>query len=471
MCKRAMITMAAIGVVVLLTIRWNAAQADPSPASKAAHPLAAWGVVGDGVADDTAALQQLISSKQGSIRLPKGVYRITSTLQCPLDELGFTSLHGDGVATIKMDGAGPALRLIGTHMKSADPGGFAPNVWNRQRMPLVDGLGILGANDEADGIEAVGTMQLTVSRVQIRGCRHGIHLVKNNRNVIVSDCHIYENRGVGVYYDDVNLHQSNIQGCHISYNDGGGIVSRAGNVRNVHITGCDLESNMGADSPATANVLIDCRGSHYGTAEVAITGCTIQHNSAGPDSANVRIIGASDPTEKLLAIREGHVTITGNVFSDVQCNVHLQECRGVTLTGNTFWMGYEHNLLIEQCSHVVIGANNLDRNPRYAYGTAATTKNRVVLRNSEDCTISGLHLSNVQGGPGMLIEKCRRMNIDHLTILDCSEGALRIDELRDSRLSGLLVHGNAKPQVVISNGKNNQIEEGIRWTSEPSRLE
>ena len=36
----------------------------------------------------------------------------------------------------------------------------------------------------------------------------------------------------------------------------------------IHITGCDLESNMRPDAPPTANVLIDCRGSQYGTAEV-----------------------------------------------------------------------------------------------------------------------------------------------------------------------------------------------------------
>ncbi len=222
-----------------------------------------FGAVGDGVADDTEAIQKAIDSAQGNVQFPKGRYRISRSLVVDLDKTGFTSLHGQGVAEVIMAGPGPAIKLVGTHFRSADPGGFDDKVWRQQRMPLVDGLGITGEHPEAVGIEAVGTMQWTATRLHLRKLLHGIHLTGNNRNVTISDCHIYENHGVGIYYDDVNLHQSNITACHISYNEGGGIVSRAGNVRNIHITGCDIESNMSPDTPATANVLIDASGSLF----------------------------------------------------------------------------------------------------------------------------------------------------------------------------------------------------------------
>ena len=61
----------------------------------------------------------------------------------------------------------------------------------------------------------------------------------------------------------------------------------------------------------------------------------------------------------------------------------------MTLTGNTFWMGYTHNLLIEDCSNIVIGTNNFDRNPRYDYGDSLDARNSLVVRNSEDCTLVG----------------------------------------------------------------------------------
>ena len=85
-------------------------------------------------------------------------------------------------------------------------------------MPLVDGIEILGRHMEASGIEAQGTLQLTITRVTVRSAFHGIHLIKCNRNVVISECHLHDNRGVGLFLGGVNLHQINVTNCHISYN-------------------------------------------------------------------------------------------------------------------------------------------------------------------------------------------------------------------------------------------------------------
>ena len=47
------------------------------------------------------------------------------------------------VARIVMAGPGPAFHFVGTHEGTANPPTFKPNVWDRQRMPLVDGLQFL----------------------------------------------------------------------------------------------------------------------------------------------------------------------------------------------------------------------------------------------------------------------------------------------------------------------------------------
>lgn len=429
-----------------------------------------FGAVGDGEADDTRAIQRAVDSNGGVIRLPKGVYRISKPIRIDLERIGYTSIEGGGVARIVMAGPGPALRFVGTHRKSADPESFSKAVWERQRMPLVDGVAIEGNHSDAVGIEAEGTMQLTLTRLHIRNTLHAIHLVGNNRNVIVSDCHLYENRGVGIFYDDVNLHQSNITGCHISYNDGGGIVSRAGNVRNIHITGCDIESNMSPRTAATANVLIDSAGSTYGTGEVAITGCTIQHNNVSPDSANIRIIGRSQPSRELDVVREGNVTITGNVLSDVKVNLHLKDCRGVTLTGNTFWMGFTHNLLVEDCSNIIVGSNNFDRNPRYNYGNSLEARNSLVVRNSEDCTLSGLHVTNVwRDSAGVLIDSCRRMNVTNCTILDCDNVGLWLKNVQKTRVSDCLIRddraGATSSSLRMTGGQGNMVVNNLLGTA------
>ena len=429
--------------------------------AQTADLLQALAKVSDGRSDASPILQQWINSGIGHYQLASGTYRLERTIEIDLSRTGYVTLEGSSASQLIMAAAGPALRFTGSHSKSADPAGFSQTVWDKERMPSVRGLAIRGAHPEADGIEASGTMQLTLSELHLRKLRHGVHLVNNNRNVLIDACHIYENHGIGIFYDNVNLHQSNIVGCHISYCDQGGIVSRQGNVRNIHITGCDIESNMSADAEPTANVFIDCRESIAGTAEVAITGCTIQHNDRGPQSANIRIIGLSKPSPTSGKVQEGHITITGNVLSDVQTNVWLESCRGVTLTGNTFWMGFEHNLLIDDCSHIVMAANNFDRNPRYDYGIAKTAKNRLLVRNSQDCTLTGLHISQVIKSAALKLENCQRFNVSGLTILDCDLG-LQLTNVTRSLFSSCLIDdsrdGSKSSKVNIEGGSGNRFD-------------
>lgn len=180
------------------------------PVPKTVKAALPFGLAGDGRTDDADALQRAVDSGVGSIHLPKGDFLIGKTIVVNLDRTGYTAFTGDGTAKIIMSGAGPAIRFVGTHDGTADPASFKPAVWDRQRTPMVQGIEIVGTNELADGIEAEGTMQLTIIGAVIRQVRHGIHLVRRNRNVLISSCHIYQNRGIGVFYDRVNLHQSNI---------------------------------------------------------------------------------------------------------------------------------------------------------------------------------------------------------------------------------------------------------------------
>ena len=453
------ITRSLATALLLCTFAWHATAKD----------VREFGAVGDGKADDTAAIQRAVNAG-GSVHFSKGSYRLTKTVLIALDRTGFVSLIGDGTARVVMAGPGPAFKFLGTHGGTADPEQFKPNVWERQRMPVVDSLAIEGAHPEADGIEAEGTMQITITRTHLRSLRHGIHLAVRNRNVLISDCHIYHCTGIGVFYDNVNLHQSNITGSHISYCAGGGIVGRGGNVRNIQIANCDIESNMGKNSPPTANILLDSAGGSI--AEVAITGCTIQHNSPGPDSANIRILGQGH--EPSLAQRvgtaitqEGHITITGNVLSDVQVNVHLKNARGVTLTGNTFWMGYQHDLLVEDSSNVVVGPNAFDRNPRYNYGTSTNVNGGLVFRGSRDCTLTGLHLNGVWRKPAaVLIEKCDRFHLANATILDSDGVGLLLRDTTNTRVAGCVIRDDraerkATRSLQVIGGKGNWILQNL----------
>lgn len=435
-----------------------------------------FGAIGDGVVDDTDAVQAAVDAGWGSVRFEEGTYRLTKTITVKLDEQGPLSLVGDGTARIIMTGAGPAFRIVGTHGGTADPASVKPEVLNHQLMPLVDGLEIVGAHAEADGIEATGTMQLTITRVNIRDCRHAIHLVERNRNLVVSNCHLYKNRGIGIFYDAVNLHQSNITGCHISYNAGGGIVSRGGEVRNVQIAGCDIEANMageanlGADAknaPPSANVTLDSRGGSI--AEVAITGCTLQHTGKVAGSANIHIIGPGDDKRANSEsgegkTREGNAAISANVMSDVRINVHIEHARGVTVLGNTFWEGFDHDLLVENSNQIAVTGNVFDRNPRYELFQKEKPKQGLVFRDSADCTLSGIHINGVREHEAALhVKDCRRFLITGCSVLDSDGTGILLENVRQSRIAACLIADDRKKDgfkaVEVRGGDGNVVDE------------
>ena len=146
-----------------------------------------FGAAGNGRQDDSESIQHAVEQGDGNVVLPRGTYRLTRPIEVELKKHGRTSIEGEGgVAKLVMEAAGPAIRLLGSHDKTADPEHFRPAVWDMERMPTVSGLEIVGVSDESDGIELEGTMQATIMGVLIRRCRYGVHLVKRNRNLLLA---------------------------------------------------------------------------------------------------------------------------------------------------------------------------------------------------------------------------------------------------------------------------------------------
>lgn len=390
--------------------------------------------------DMTTVLQEQIDSSNGTLLLIEKRYRITSTLEFDLKKLGAAAVRSVGGSTIIMDSAGPAIRFTGTHEGTASPRSFKPATWN-ERMPIVSGIEILGAHAEADGIELQQTVAPIVSRVSVRWCRHGIHLVNRNRNVLISDCHLYENSGVGVFLDDVNLHQINISNSHISYNRAGGVVVRDGNVRNLQVTGCDIEGNMpGDDTPTnTANILIDVTGSAdtraKSIAEIAITGCTIQHSAnysgdadktTAPGGANIRLAG-----KEIYPINS--VAITGNVLSDTTTNIDVSYSHDVTIGGNTFFAPKPSNLTVASSQRVVVNGNTFNPRQFVRPGTIRFT-------DCADCVVSNSTIHKFATDQGALIlDRCSGFMVTGLLLSDCDSGIV-LNETADTTIANCRVN-------------------------------
>ena len=399
--------------------------------------------------DLTEELNQLIADSGGNLSPTAGIYRITRPLQFDLEQKKSAIIRAsDGPVTIIMDGPGPAVRIRGSHEGTASPKTFSPATWN-ERMPIIEGIEILGNHPDADGIELIRCVQPTITRVAVRWCRHGIRLVDRNRNVIVSDCHLYENSGIGLFLDDVNLHQINVSNYHISYNRAGGIVVHDGNVRNLHITGCDIEGNMPADdSPTrTANILLDVSGSpedkSRSIAEVAITGCTIQHSSnysgsqyesLAPGGANIRILG-----KDLWPIDS--VTITGNVISDTSVLIDIDTATDISVTGNTFFAPNPDFIHATACKRLSLNGNTF--NPRQF-----VRPGRLIFSRCEDSIISNctFHALNESGG-AIQLDQCQRMAL-HNNILSDSESGVIVTNSRAITIKDWTVSGIPANQLI-----------------------
>lgn len=410
----------------------------------------------DRLPDVTAELQQRIDETGGNLLLAnEEFYRITKPLVFDLGKLGAAALKSVGEATIVMDGPGPALRITGSHEGTASPKSFKPETWN-ERMPIVSGIEILGAHPEADGIELIQTVGPIVENVSIRWCRHGIHLVNRNRNVIVSNCHLYENSGIGLYLDDVNLHQINVCNSHISYNRAGGIVVRDGNVRNLQVTGCDIEGNMPADETptTTANILIDVSGStedrSKSIAEVAITGNTIQHSAnysgdegktVAPGGANIRLAG-----KEIYDIDS--VTISGNVISDTTVNIDIDRAHDVAISSNVFFAPKPENLRVTNSQRVVLSGNTF--NPRQ-FSRPGT----ITFKNCADCIVASSTLHKFETPDGALIlEGCSGFTINALNLSDCDSGIV----LRDTTATTIAnCRATRTPKGISIDASNREI--------------
>jgi hypothetical protein len=389
-----------------------------------------FGARGDGKADDTVALLHAAEKGDGRLVFPPGDYRITRPLLIPLERYGRVSVTGrGGTARLLMAGAGPALHLVGTHQKSALPAQVDDKVWQKERMPTVEGLEIVGAHPQADGLRVEGAMQPTIRNVLIRRCRHGVHLVRRDRNVVIAGCHIYDNSGVGIFFDRVNLHQTNITGNHISYCKQGGIRVSGGEIRNLQVCGNDIEYNHDERAETSADVLYDCR---EGTLrEGTVVGNTIQAVRS-PGGANVRLLGVGRDNPGAV----GLLAITGNLIGSQEAALHLVACRGVVVSGNSLYSGYRHALLAEDCEHLVLAGNSVDHNPDYRGDSA----DRVVLRACRNVTVSGLLHQHTLAAGGEDPSSWEVRDSENVSVSGC--------QILGARVRGLAVHNSSIVRVA-----------------------
>jgi hypothetical protein len=316
-------------------------------------------------------------------------------------------------------------------------------------MPLIDALEIIGSHPNADGIELKNTLMPTLRTILIRNVRNGIHLTSRNRNVLIDGCHIYNNSGIGIFLDNVNIHQFIISDSHISYCKKGGITVINSEIRNFQITGNDIEYNCDPLGGSAADILVDC--SKGGSVrEGTISGNTIQAIPS-PDGANIRFLGLASNPDKI-----GLWSIVGNHISNQELNIHLENTRGISITGNTFIRGYNRHLLINNSSNLIINGNVFDHNNDY-FPSVPFAYGGILLNKGENVIIS----DNIIDGSGNGGED----NGGAMVIKDSREVSIMACHIKNPIFNGIKFESSTNSQIilcVISEGvKNNGMLRGI----------
>lgn len=408
-----------------------------------------FGAIGDGVADDTTAIQRALSeSHTGRVYFTKGVYRISETIAIPLKRNGQISLKGTGGgARIVMTGSGPAFMFTGNHQGTAAPDSVDEMVSVSERMPCVEALEIVGAHPEADGIAFSGTLQAIVRGMLIRDVRHGLVFSERNRNVIVEGCHIYHCAGIGIYFDHVNLHQINVIGNHVSYCKRAGIAVLGGEVRNFQITGNDIEYNYDLEAENSADICIDIADGSV--EEGTITGNTIQARPS-PKGANIRFEAPEKPEGRG---RLGLWTISGNLIGSQTVNIYLKNATGIAVSGNHVYTGVDHALRLEGARHIVVSGNSFDQD----HNRGRDMGNGIIIDNCDGILLQGNVMNETcsgedASGGAIAVRNSRETMIANCQILEAKHCGIYVENSRNTTLSNCQIldrFGNSAFRAAI----------------------
>jgi hypothetical protein len=209
----------------------------------------AFGAAGDGVADDTAAIQAALNAKKagGSVYFPAGTYKITQ----PVFFYSNQTLIFEGGATLLQ---GAAMDNLMMNYSTAEKGGYDATDNVVIRGATFDG-GSYSQNNTLLGI--CHSRNITIENCRFRnayGTWHNLE-INSSKHVLVSGCWFEGTRKTGVNGELIQIDSFNNTATW-PWGNGkvDGTVSYLVEVKNCYFTGCTIAPAIGNHSAA----VIDC---------------------------------------------------------------------------------------------------------------------------------------------------------------------------------------------------------------------
>lgn len=254
-----------------------------------------FGVVGDGVTDDTVAFQAAIDSKK-SLYIPDGIYLISSTLTImATDSL---CIAGNNFGHVNDQTTGSVIKFTG----SASP---AIRVQGGAIGAKISGLFLDIQDSSSDGFDFGGAWYLKLQDCVVRNARYGVYLHYDTPDYFsgvaeLTSCY-FSKCANGVKTSKVDINVVKVDNCTFFDGVNGVLIGDSGvasSVRNFIVRDSLFEANTGYDVGVVAG----------GAQQLLVDGNYFEENTAS-SLARVYV------TDDILSPRSCSVSITNNTFS------------------------------------------------------------------------------------------------------------------------------------------------------------
>jgi len=232
-------------------------------------------------------------------------------------------------------------------------------------------------------------------------------------------------------------------------------------MRNFQIVGNDIEYNHDTALDNSADILIDMTPPQSSFREGTIVGNTIQARPS-PNGANIRFLGGKN------LLTGGLLAITGNLIGSQTHNIHLKDCRGVTISGNSIYSAAEHSLWLENSANLIAANNSIDWNPDHKKkhlvdGILIDRCKGVILSNT---IIEDSFQGAEKSGGAVDVRNSQDISIVNCQILDFRFRGITLTDAVRCRVTGCsIIERRQKPakgtSIHVKSGRDNLIADNI----------
>lgn len=292
-----------------------------------------FGAMGDGKTDDTVAFQKA-ALENGVLRLDSGkTYLINKTIVLDLNKIKGIQANN---AKIFVSKDIPAFHLKGNKIT----GGAEPpsNTGLEQEFSaVIEGLHVYSNNHKGTALVLDGTFGVNISNSHFYNLKKGIELINKNRNVIITENHIWDIKEYGIHYNNANTHQSIISNNHISYAKIA-LFFENGDVHNTQINSNDIEVGHSVNNNTLSAIQVICYKLNSQFSQAQIIGNSIEDHFLAKEGILNFNAKSFDPSKVKSdqAPYVGMIELVGNEFSGSSRAIILDNINDLIVNGNTF---------------------------------------------------------------------------------------------------------------------------------------